>query len=109
MTKPQFKLSMIIMLLFTAAPVLAQGTVQSGTIILVFNDQARILVLADSREDNPADDKACKIVRLGDHAFYAATGRVYPDQAELIVDAFKSVPSHDVLVVGRQWAKTMTK
>jgi hypothetical protein len=63
-----------------------------GTIIVMQKDEKRFLVVADSRRSDNAGlihwDDACKVIGLGDQAFFFATGRttVTNDAGQTIFD-----------------------
>jgi hypothetical protein len=96
------------MLLCTSVPVFAQTIVESGTIIVVYYTDDTIYVAADShRTGSNPDNKACKITKLGDHAFFTMTGRILPDAVEQAKKAFVEMPTHDIRKVAEQWAKIM--
>src|ERR1700722_10753752 len=112
MNNLQFKYFIILMLLCTSPSLFAQAITESGTIIAVFYLEDRILVAAESRQvidGTPiaanSDNRACKIVRLGDHAFFAASGLVsLHGEAQIVKKAFCDVPSGDITKIAEQWA-----
>jgi hypothetical protein len=111
MSKPQSRLLVVFIWLCIWTPVFAQTSWKSGTIIAVLEIGNRFLVAADSlekRTDNqPPDEKACKITRLGNHAFFSAAGLILADENKLAEKAFSEVTTHDIPIVGERWANVM--
>ena len=84
---------------------------KSGTIIVVHYTDDMISVAADSRQTSASNsnNNACKITRLGNHAFFAMTGVIVPGGTQLARATFDEMPNRDIREVAEQWAKSMTQ
>jgi hypothetical protein len=100
MSRPRLKLfQFIVMLFFGSGSAFGQTLFKSGTVIAVFNSGDRIIVAADSRENSL--NTACKITRLGDTAFFTASGLIVK---ETIAARRAFSEGTDIQTIGTQWA-----
>ena len=107
LSKQRFQIFLIIVLLCASARASAQTVLKSGTLIAVVYYDDRILVAAESQDWKgvpfPLSEEACKIRRLGKHAFFTASGLVV-DQAIAAEKASVEVSTGNIQQIGTQWA-----
>lgn len=107
LSKQRFQIFLIIVSLCASARASAQTVLKSGTLIAVVYYDDRILVAAESQDWKgvpfPVSEEACKIKRLGKHAFFTATGLI-ADQAIAAEKASIEVSAGDIQHIGTQWA-----
>jgi hypothetical protein len=103
MSLPRLKLfQFIVMLFFGSSSAFGQTLLKSGTVIAVYNSGDKIIVAADSRENSV--DTACKITRLGNTAFFTASGLIV-DESIAAQKAFSAYSEGtDIQTIGAQWA-----